>query len=141
MHTSHAFHSSMMDPILREFEDLVAGVRLSSPAIPSAATLTGEWAGSAVTRPEYWSAQLRSTVRFADAVRTVAAGKGPIGKHPAFLEVGPGNTLVTFAAEAARNGGPPPCLTSLPGPNDRRADTEVVLSSLGQLWAQGVAVD
>ena len=142
LHTSHAFHSSMMDPILREFEDLVARVRLSSPSIPFAATLTGDWAGSAVTSPEYWSAQLRSTVRFADAVRTVAAGKGPIGKHPAFLEVGPGNTLVTFAGEVARNGGPPgACVTSLPGPNDRRPDTEVMLSSLGQLWAHGAAVD
>ncbi len=142
LHTSHAFHSSMMDPILREFEDVVGGVSLSQPSIPFAATLTGDWAGSAVTRPEYWSAQLRSTVRFADAVRTVATGRGPAGKHPAFLEVGPGNTLVTFAAETARNGGPPsPCLTSLPGPHDRRCDTEVMLTSLGQLWANGGAVD
>jgi acyl transferase domain-containing protein/SAM-dependent methyltransferase len=142
LHTSHAFHSSMMDPILREFEDVVGGVLLSLPSIPFAATLTGEWAGPAVTRPEYWSAQLRSTVRFADAVRTVAAGRGPAGKHPAFLEVGPGNTLVTFAAETARNGGPAsPCLTSLPGPHDRRSDTEVMVTSLGQLWANGVAVD
>ena len=142
LHTSHAFHSSMMDPILREFEDVVASVPLSPPSIPFAATLTGEWAGSTVTRPEYWSAQLRATVRFADAVRTVATGHGPAGKHPALLEVGPGNTLVTFAAETARNGGPPsPCMTSLPGPHDQRSDTEVVLSSLGQLWANGVAVD
>jgi len=142
LHTSHAFHSSMMDPILREFEDVVGRVVLSPPSIPFAATLTGDWAGSAVTRPEYWSAQLRSTVRFADAVRTVATGRGPAGKHPAFLEVGPGNTLVTFAGETARNGGPPsPCVTSLPGPHDRRSDTEVMLASLGQLWAHGATVD
>ncbi|MDF2775119.1 MAG: beta-ketoacyl synthase, partial [Geminicoccaceae bacterium] len=34
LHTSHAFHSEMMDPILSEFESVVAGTRLSSPAIP-----------------------------------------------------------------------------------------------------------
>ncbi len=142
LHTSHAFHSSMMDPILREFEEVVAAVPLSPPSLPFAATLTGEWAGSAVTSPWYWSAQLRSTVRFADAVRTIASGQGPVGKSHAFLEVGPGNTLVTFASEIARNGGPPPpCSTSLPGAHDRRSGTEVMLSSLGQLWAGGASVD
>lgn len=148
LHTSHAFHSEMMDPILRPFEDLVARVPLSPPSLPFAETLTGAWASSAVTRPEYWSAQLRSTVRFADAVRTVAGrhgpagGTSPAGPKAAFLEVGPGNTLVTFTSESARNGGAPPlCVTSLPGAHDTRADGEVVLASLGQLWAHGAAVD
>ena len=52
LHTSHAFHSSMMEPILSEFEGLVSGVKLSPPAIPLVATLTGEWANGPVTRPE-----------------------------------------------------------------------------------------
>jgi acyl transferase domain-containing protein/SAM-dependent methyltransferase/acyl carrier protein len=140
LHTSHAFHSAMMDPILGEFEDLVASVRLSPPSIPFAATLTGGWADGNVTRPDYWSAQIRSTVRFADAVRTVS--DGPSDNEPIFLEVGPGNTLVTFAADAARgNGASAPRLTSIPGPHDRRPETEVMLASLGELWAHGVAVD
>jgi phthiocerol/phenolphthiocerol synthesis type-I polyketide synthase E len=142
LHTSHAFHSAMMDPILQEFEDRISGVRLARPELPFAETLTGAWAGEAVTHPGYWSAQLRSTVRFADAVRTVAGGNDVVGRTPVFLEVGPGNTLTTFTAEAARNGGPPPlALTTLPGPNDRRPDTEVSLAALGQLWAAGVDVD
>ena len=41
LHTSHAFHSSMMDPILAEFEELVSEVELCPPAIPFVATLTG----------------------------------------------------------------------------------------------------
>ena len=94
----------MMDPILGEFEDLVAGVPLSAPAIPFVATLTGEWANGDVTQAGYWSAQLRSTVRFADARArarraTKSAGRA---RTPIYLEVGPGNTLVTFAAETAR---------------------------------------
>jgi phthiocerol/phenolphthiocerol synthesis type-I polyketide synthase E len=139
LHTSHAFHSAMMEPILAEFEELVAAVQLSPPSSPFAATLTGQWADGSVTRPEYWSAQIRSTVRFADAVRTVLAG--PPG-GALFVEVGPGNTLATFVGECARaDGGPTPCLTSLPGPHDHRADMEVVLGSLGELWAHGGAVD
>ncbi len=140
LHTSHAFHSAMMEPILDEFEELVGGVRLSPPSIPFAATLTGGWADENVTRPDYWSAQIRSTVRFADAVRTVAAA--PSGTETLFLEVGPGNTLSTFVAESARgDGATASCLTSIPGPHDHRAEMEVVLGSLGELWAHGVAVD
>ena len=63
----------MMDPILPEFEALVANVRLASPAIPFVATLRGEWADGAVLEPSYWSAQLRATVRFADGLRTLTA--------------------------------------------------------------------
>jgi acyl transferase domain-containing protein/SAM-dependent methyltransferase len=142
LHTSHAFHSAMMDPILDEFEDLVARVPLSAPAVPFAATLTGDWANGDVTQPRYWSAQLRSTVRFADAVRAVVQKRAPAGKDSIFLEIGPGNTLVTFAGETARGeGASAPCLVSLPRPQDRRSDAEVMLSSLGQLWAGGAAVD
>ena len=142
LHTSHAFHSSMMDPILGEFEDLVSRVKLSTPSIPFVATLTGQWADGPVTQPGYWSAQLRSSVRFADGMRALSEPNGPAGKNPIYLEVGPGNTLVTFATESAKgNGKLPICLTSLPGPDNRRPDTEMMLSALGQLWANGVNVD
>jgi acyl transferase domain-containing protein len=140
--TSHAFHSSMMEPILSEFEGLVAGVKLSAPAIPLVATLTGEWANGPVTQPAYWSAQLRSTVRFADGMRALTGARSPVAKDALYLEVGPGNTLATFASENVRsNGTGAVCLTSLPGANDRRTDTELMLGSLGQLWANGAAVD
>jgi acyl transferase domain-containing protein/SAM-dependent methyltransferase/acyl carrier protein len=142
LHTSHAFHSSMMEPILAEFEDLVASIRLSKPAIPFVATLTGQWADGPVMQPRYWSDQLRSTVRFADGLLALTEAKGPAGKDPILLEVGPGRTLVTFAADAAKGRGQPPlCLTSLPGPADSRSDTEIMLHGLGQLWANGVEVD
>lgn len=141
LHTSHAFHSAMMDPILRTFEDLVASVPLSPPASPFVATLTGEWATSDVATPEYWSAQLRSVVRFADAVRTLAAPASP-AKNGVLLEVGPGNTLGTFAVDIARaDERAASCAASLPGPHDRRTDTETVLTALGQIWQNGAAVD
>ncbi len=64
LHTSHAFHSSMMDPILEQFEDAVSRIKLSAPAMPFVSTLTGNWAGEDVTTPDYWSRQLRRAVRF-----------------------------------------------------------------------------
>lgn len=142
LHTSHAFHSAMMQPILAEFEDIVASAQLSKPSIPFVATLTGQWADESVMEPRYWSAQLRSTVRFADGLLSLTKGDGRRGKDSIFLEVGPGRTLVTFAATTARSlGRSPLCLTSLPGPADSRSDTQVMLDGLGQMWTNGVEVD
>ena len=90
-----------------------------------------------MTQPRYWSAQLRSPVRFADGLATLADG-GRAGKDLALLEVGPGNTLATFAAETAPG---LPRLASLPGPRESRTDTEVMLDSLGRLWTRGAPVD
>jgi phthiocerol/phenolphthiocerol synthesis type-I polyketide synthase E len=142
LHTSHAFHSAMMEPILKEFGDLVAKVRLSAPSIPFVAAMTGQWADGIVTKPDYWIAQLRSSVRFADGVRTIADPDGAVGKDALYLELGPGNTLTTFVGRTAGNNGkPPPCFPSLPGPAERRPDTEVILNALGQLWANGATCD
>jgi phthiocerol/phenolphthiocerol synthesis type-I polyketide synthase E len=142
LHTSHAFHSAMMDPVLNEFEDSVASVRLHEPKIPFASTLTGHWADAAVTKPQYWSNQLRSEVRFADALRTVEGPNSRVAANPIFLEVGPGRALTTFAGlSAKRSGSQHSCFASLPGAEDGRADTETMFAALGALWANGVAID
>ncbi len=140
LHTSHAFHSSMMDPILEQFEEAVSRVKLSAPAMPFISTLTGEWAGEEVTRPGYWSRQVRQAVRFGDGMEKLLTAGSPAGKDPICIEAGPGNTLSTFAREAAK-GKTLLCLPSLPGPGSRRSDTEEMLNALGQSWAHGMEVD
>ena len=108
----------MMDPILAEFEALVAKVRLASPAIPFVATLTGEWADGAVARPVLLERAAASTVRFADGLRTLTAD-GRVGAEPVLLEVGPGRTLTTFAdADSPRGGTGAAPPTSLPAPDE-----------------------
>ncbi|MEO6121989.1 MAG: SDR family NAD(P)-dependent oxidoreductase, partial [Acidimicrobiales bacterium] len=142
LHTSHAFHSSMMDPVLVEFERVMGDVALSPPAIPYVASLTGAWADGVATDPASWSAQLRSTVRFADGLRALLEPGGPVGKDPVLLELGPGRTLVTFAGQACGNGSDPPMsVATVPGPDDDRPSTETTLAALGRLWAVGVPVD
>jgi acyl transferase domain-containing protein/ubiquinone/menaquinone biosynthesis C-methylase UbiE len=140
LHTSHAFHSSMMDPILEQFEEAVSRMKLSAPMMPFISTLSGTWAGDDVTEPNYWSRQLRRAVRFSDGMRTLMGGCDLAGKNPICIEAGPGNTLSTFVREIA-NGKASLCLQSLPGPDARHSDTEQTLNALGQLWANGVEVD
>ena len=43
LQTSHAFHSSMMDPILEQFTKEVRKVRLLPPSIPVLSSCTGKW--------------------------------------------------------------------------------------------------
>jgi len=147
LHTSHAFHSAMMDPILGEFARILAAVQLNAPTLPFVATLDAAWADARVARPGYWVSQLRSTVRFADALLTLGKGTDLVGKSQALIEVGPGNTLVTFANLTCPDGTQPagapsaPRVTSLPAAQDSRVDTEIILNSLGALWAAGAPVD
>jgi acyl transferase domain-containing protein/SAM-dependent methyltransferase len=140
LHTSHAFHSSMMDPILEPFEETVSTIKLSPPAKPFVSTFTGDWAGENVVKPEYWSRQLRNTVRFADGVRTLLGSRDLSRKPIIWIEAGPGSTLSTFVREIARDK-PALCLQSLPGPAGNRSDTEETINALGQLWASGGEVD
>jgi acyl transferase domain-containing protein/SAM-dependent methyltransferase len=138
LHTSHAFHSSMMEPIVEEFEATMARVELSKPTIPYVANLTGDWANGDSTDPHLWSAQLRSTVRFADGLCTLARAHDIVGENVVFLEVGAGRTLVTFATQTLADAR---ALPSLPGADDGVADTQVLLDAIGSLWVSGVEVD
>ncbi|MHC5831822.1 MAG: acyltransferase domain-containing protein, partial [Nostoc sp.] len=67
LHTSHAFHSVMMQPILEPFVQAVKKVKLNPPRIRFISNLTGTWiTDEEATNPNYWGQHLRQTVRFSD---------------------------------------------------------------------------
>lgn len=136
IHTSHAFHSAMMDPILAAFTDRVRNVRLSPPRLRYISNLTGTWIqpGEA-TDPDYWARHLRRTVQFEEGLRKLIDDSGRI-----LLEVGPGQVLSTFAREIRRSKGAE-VVSSLPHPRDPESDDRFALRALGQLWAAGAAID
>ncbi len=66
LHTSHAFHSPMMEPILEAFGEQVKKVNFQPPKIPYISNVTGTWITTAqATDPNYWVQHLRSSVQFA----------------------------------------------------------------------------
>ncbi len=133
LHTSHAFHSSMMAPAVDPFVREVARLDLGEPDIPFVSNLTGTWiTDEEATDPGYWGRHLAEPVRFADAVSRLAADPG------IFLEVGPGHTLTTLARPQARGR---VFVSSLPHPKDRDGVEEVMSSALGRLWQAGVEID
>jgi amino acid adenylation domain-containing protein len=131
LHTSHAFHSSMMDPILAEFEQEVRRVKLAPPGRPYVSNLTGTWITAAeATDPAYWVKHLRHTVRFAEGLSVLAEDRQRV-----FLEVGPGRTLCTFAV---RNHSELDVLASIRHVQDPGDDVAHLLLTLGRLWVAGV---
>jgi acyl transferase domain-containing protein/SAM-dependent methyltransferase/acyl carrier protein len=142
LHTSHAFHSEMMDPILAEFEEVFADIKLHQPKAPFIATLTGQMADANVTKPKYWISQLRHTVRFGDGLHVLADGRTDAGKNPVYLEVGPGNALTTFVNATTKSlGAKAQCVNCLPVADSPVSDTETIIAALGKLWVSGVAID
>lgn len=140
LHTSHAFHSEMMDPILDRFREVVAGVERHTPTIPIVSTVTGQVLTDAeAVDPGYWAGQVRRPVRFSEAVRTLHEQPGRV-----YLEVGPGTTL--SGAVRQHPDGPDGAtrvavIDSLGHPGKRPPALKQFLEALGRLWQAGVPVD
>jgi acyl transferase domain-containing protein len=137
LHTSHAFHSAMIDPMLAEFAAKVSEVELREPRIPFVSNVSGTWitAGEA-TDPGYWVRHAREAVRFSEGLRTLLA-EGSVN----VLEVGPGNVLTTLARQHDLASGGHAAFGSLRHPREDKHDLETTLSTLGRLWIAGVPVD
>ena len=137
LHTSHAFHSRMMDPILDAFTNLVKGVSLKPPKIPYISNVTGRWVTESETiDASYWARHLRQTVRFADGMSELLKESEMI-----LLEVGPGKTLSNLAKRLPNKSDGHKVISSLPSHEDRNSAMENLIGALGHLWAAGRDVD
>jgi acyl transferase domain-containing protein/thioesterase domain-containing protein len=164
LRVSHAFHSRVMDPVLIPFTEFLRKFNYSTPRIPFISSATGNWiTESEASNPVYWARQLRDTVRFSDGVSR------SLNKERAlFLEVGPGRTLLSLAAQnnnlansndseeiapdhefkTADNSRDlknvairPDFVASLRSRQESSTDLEVILLAVGKLWVAGRRID
>src|SRR5262249_3124246 len=64
LHTSHAFHSPMMDAAVEPFAQKARQVSYGAPRIPFVSTVTANWiTAEQACDPMYWARHLRETVR------------------------------------------------------------------------------
>ncbi|NBH09435.1 acyltransferase domain-containing protein, partial [Amycolatopsis sp. SID8362] len=113
LNVSHAFHSSLMDPMLDEFRAVVEGLEFAEPTVPMVA------AGD-VRSPEFWVSHVRDTVRFADHVNALSGA--------ALVELGPDGTLSAM-------------VDAVPLLRKDRGEEAAVVSALARLHVSGVDVD
>ncbi len=137
LHTSHAFHSSMMEPILEQFRQVVASVKRNKPQRPYLSNTSGTWiTDEQATDPDYYANHLRHAVRFMDNVGELLQDAQTV-----LLEVGPGTVLSTLARKHPNNALGRTILASMRHPNDESGDRAVLLNALGRLWLGGAEID
>ncbi len=135
--TSHAFHSPMMAEPARCFARAFDGVALRPATRSIISTLTGEEADAHLMgTPDYWSRQMISPVRFADAVVTAGAAPARI-----FVEIGPGRAMTGMISQILRGEKARPAFAAMGPAQAPGDDQQILLSALGQLWCHGLSPD
>ncbi len=137
LHTSHAFHSGMQDPILPQYKAELEKVQFSSIQIPYLSNLTGDLVRpEEIVAPDYWVRHMRETVRFSDGLKNLLAKGGDY----VFIEVGPGQTLSGLLRQQPAK--TMPVSVNLIRPvKEKEDDLKYFTSRLGQLWTRGVEID
>jgi acyl transferase domain-containing protein len=132
LHTSHAFHSRMLDTVLPEFADLILSIKRSIPLLPIASNVTGEWlTKEQALSASYWVEQLRQTVQFSNGIATIEKEYAPL-----YVEVGPGRTLQGLLYKQGINR----AYNSLPVCGETDVDSVVFMTTLAHLWQAGINV-
>ncbi|MDH5712090.1 MAG: aminotransferase class III-fold pyridoxal phosphate-dependent enzyme, partial [Gammaproteobacteria bacterium] len=133
LHTSHAFHSSMMDPVVKPFRKICQAIEFNKPQIPIISTVTGVLlTEEQAIDPEYWATHLRNTVRFSEAINTIWQQQNML-----LLEVGPRTTCTTLAKQHIKDRAKQLAVASLKDNAVSGAETTAFLMAAGQLWLNG----
>lgn len=133
LHTSHAFHSKMMAPIVDTFVAYGRRIRFKPAQTPIVSTVSGTWiAPDEMAQPAYWANNLRRPVRFWDCLQELLKAPDRI-----LLEVGPGTALSTLTKMATTPSTAPVVLSSTRHPSESIDDLAFVLNAIGRIWVVG----
>jgi acyl transferase domain-containing protein len=126
---AHPSHAPTTEPALDAFEAAARTITAARPRVPLVSNVTGH-----ALRPDevpdaaYWRRHLRSPVRFADGVGSLA----PLGVTIA-LEIGPSATLLAMGRAAA------PAIEWLA--SLKRGRDEQLMETVGALWCRGAPIE
>ncbi len=136
LHTSHAFHSSMMEGAIEPFREVCASIHMKEPKLPYVSNVTGDWIDPKdAVDPSYYTKHLVSCVNFSDGIETILTDNRAV-----FIEIGPGRTLSTFVRQTAGDklhG----VVNTLRHPHESMPDDAYMVEKLGEMWKQGIYID
>ncbi len=137
LHTSHAYHSAMVEPVMNDFKILFNDLVLNKPQIPYISNLDGNWINEEkVITSDYWVDHLRQTVRFVNGLSTLLKEENSL-----YIEVGPGNSLISLLkSHNSYKQVKPKTLNTLRHVYEKKLDTQFFFESLGKAWNYGVNI-
>ncbi len=134
LQVNYAFHSAQMEPIRGNLLESLDGLQPRHPVLPIISTVTGKPMEGRCFDRDYWWQNVRQRVRFAEAVGWLIERD-----YDAFLELSPHPVLSSSITECLlqqdRKG------TVLPSLRRHEEERAVMLSSLGELYTMGHAID
>ncbi|MBO3459427.1 type I polyketide synthase, partial [Aetokthonos hydrillicola] len=132
LQVSHAFHSPLMEPMLAEFEAVAKQLTYNLPRIPLISNVTGVRADDSIATANYWVNHVCQPVRFAQSMAALHEQN-----YQVFLEIGPKPILLGMGRSCI----PEEVGVWLPSLRSGVDEWQQMLSSLGQLYVQGVKVN
>ena len=131
---SHAFHSSLMKPILAKFKEVAKSIAYSLPQIKLVSNVTGELASESIATPDYWIDHVVATVRFADGMKALGQ------ECNIFLEVGSKPILLGMGRSNLSNN-KKSNTEWLPSLRPRKKDWQQIMQTLSALYVKGVDIN
>ncbi|MFG2866122.1 beta-ketoacyl synthase N-terminal-like domain-containing protein, partial [Streptomyces sioyaensis] len=133
LRVSHAFHSSLMEPMLADFRQVLEGLTFADPQMAVVSNVTGDVAEPQQLRSvEYWLRHVGEPVRFADGVRS-AVDRGVTR----FVEVGPDGVLTGLAQTCLAETEEPERTVCVALLRKGRPEARSLLAGLGRLHSAG----
>jgi acyl transferase domain-containing protein len=127
---SHAFHSSLMEPMLDEFRRVAESVSYRPARVVVVSNVSGQAAGEELSTAEYWVRHVREAVRFAAGIESLHASG-----VTEYVEIGPRPTLLGLVPACLPTGANDPVLVA--SLRADRAEAETILEALGAHHVQG----
>lgn len=138
LHTSHAFHSAMMEPVLEPLREVLNSITLHAPKLPYLSNLTGTWITPEQAQdPQYYLDHLRGAVRFDECAQTLLQDSAIV-----CIEVGPGNVLANFIKQNVTQGAAAArTVTCLRHVKSEVDDRQFLARAIGDMWGHGLSPD
>ncbi|MDR2023786.1 MAG: acyltransferase domain-containing protein [Hungatella sp.] len=136
LHTSHAFHTPMMQEAAEHFGEYLQKFTLKDPDISLISNVTGqEVKAGQLCNSSYWKEHIVNPVLFSKSIEHLLEGEEAV-----FVEIGSGRALIELAKQQ-RNSKNHVFIDMLPGRYYRQSQYNFFLEKLAILWELNIPVD
>ena len=132
---SHAFHSSLMQPMLEEFQAVAESVNYNAPQLGFISTVTGDVISQELASADYWVEHIIKPVNFVGGFKSLMEHKIGIA-----IEVGTKPILSSLGNSILNSLDIKQEPLLLPSLSNKQPGSQVIFNSLAILYQQGLSI-